>query len=59
VRKQDDCPLPAPRPAYAALGSKRGMLLPPLDDALERYLLARRKAAEEHLGGYAAQYGNQ
>lgn len=30
--------LPAPRPAYAALGSERGLLLPPLEPALERYL---------------------
>ena len=29
---------PAPRPAYSALGSARGSLMPPLDDALERYL---------------------
>jgi dTDP-4-dehydrorhamnose reductase len=28
----------APRPAYSALGSERGQLLPPLDDALRRWL---------------------
>ena len=27
----------APRPAYSALGSERGALLPPLEDALSRY----------------------
>jgi dTDP-4-dehydrorhamnose reductase len=30
--------LPAPRPAYSVLGSQRGALLPPLEDALSRYL---------------------
>ncbi|HVF28486.1 MAG TPA: sugar nucleotide-binding protein, partial [Pyrinomonadaceae bacterium] len=30
--------LAAPRPAYSALGSERGTLLPPLEDALSRYL---------------------
>ncbi|WP_437620031.1 family 1 glycosylhydrolase [Sorangium sp. So ce1151] len=29
----------APRPRYSALGSRRGLLLPALDDALERYLV--------------------
>ncbi|WP_437828531.1 family 1 glycosylhydrolase [Sorangium sp. So ce1153] len=29
----------APRPRYSALGSRRGLLLPALDDALERYLI--------------------
>ena len=29
--------LPAPRPRYSVLGSERALLLPPLDDALERY----------------------
>ena len=28
----------APRPAYSVLGSERGWLMPPLDDALERYM---------------------
>lgn len=32
--------LPAPRPAYSALGSIRGTLLPPLDHAIERYVAA-------------------
>ena len=31
----------APRPRYGALGTARGALLPPLDDALRRYHLAR------------------
>ena len=31
----------APRPAYSALGSERGVLLPPLDDALSRYVRER------------------
>jgi dTDP-4-dehydrorhamnose reductase len=30
--------LSAPRPRYSVLGSERGLLLPSLDDALERYL---------------------
>ncbi|HZF67965.1 MAG TPA: sugar nucleotide-binding protein [Gemmatirosa sp.] len=38
--------LPAPRPRYAVLGSRRGQLLPPLDDALARYLRHRALAAE-------------
>ena len=29
--------LPAARPRYSALGSERGALLPPLDEALERH----------------------
>jgi dTDP-4-dehydrorhamnose reductase len=32
----------APRPAFRALGSTRGVLLPPLDDALRRFHHARR-----------------
>jgi hypothetical protein len=30
--------LPARRPRYSALGSRRGLLLPDLEDALARYL---------------------
>ena len=37
--------LAAPRPRYSALGSERGLLLPPLDDAIARYLAARPAAA--------------
>ncbi|WP_437686831.1 family 1 glycosylhydrolase [Sorangium sp. So ce176] len=33
--------LVAPRPRYSALGSRRGLLLPALDDALARYLAER------------------
>jgi dTDP-4-dehydrorhamnose reductase len=33
--------LRAPRPLYSALGSERGALLPPLDDALSRYMSER------------------
>jgi dTDP-4-dehydrorhamnose reductase len=35
--------LAAPRPVYTALGSERGILLPPLDDALARYLRDRER----------------
>ena len=38
--------LTAPRPRYSALGSERGTLMPPLDDALTRYLAAQH---ESHL----------
>ena len=33
--------LPARRPAYSALASELGMLLPPLDEALTRYAAER------------------
>jgi dTDP-4-dehydrorhamnose reductase len=36
----------AARPAYSALGSERGMLLPSLEDALRRYLHAYREEEE-------------
>lgn len=48
--------LAAPRPSYAALGSERGQLLPPLEDALGRYFDAcevrrpARRRAEERTG---------
>ncbi|MGZ8219989.1 family 1 glycosylhydrolase [Methylomagnum sp.] len=35
----------APRPAYSALASERGSLMPPLDEALARYLRARESQA--------------
>ena len=38
---------PAPRPAYGALGSERAQLMPPLEDALVRYLHLRTQAEEE------------
>jgi dTDP-4-dehydrorhamnose reductase len=43
VRVPDARPdsLPAARPRYSVLGSERGQLLPPLEDALERYLQER------------------
>jgi dTDP-4-dehydrorhamnose reductase len=48
--------LAAPRPLYGVLGSERGQLLPPLEDALARYLnerephfAARGMAAGDHL----------
>ena len=34
----------AARPAYSALSSERGVLLPSLDDALERYMQTREAA---------------
>jgi len=44
--------LAAPRPPYAVLGSGRGVLLPPLEDALARYFEERgaQSAAEEAPG---------
>jgi dTDP-4-dehydrorhamnose reductase len=38
-----DCGYAAARPAYAALGSERGILLPALDNALSRYLELRNR----------------
>ncbi len=38
---------PARRPAWSALDSERGRHMPPLEDALARYLLLRAQAAEE------------
>jgi len=38
-----DCGYAAARPAYAALGSERGILLPALDNALQRYLELRNR----------------
>ena len=34
----------ATRPAYCALGSERGVLMPPLSDALERYAALRSRS---------------
>lgn len=42
---------PAPRPAYSALGSERGLLMPPLDDAITRYLHLRAQAELEDVSG--------
>jgi len=38
-----DLGLPARRPAYSALGSERGWIMPSIDDALERYLTDRER----------------
>jgi len=38
----------APRPVYSALGSDRGLLLPPLDDALGKYIRERQPASHAH-----------
>ncbi|MFL6227578.1 MAG: family 1 glycosylhydrolase [Pyrinomonadaceae bacterium] len=38
-RPVESLKLPAPRPAYSALGSERGALLPALDEALARYVV--------------------
>jgi dTDP-4-dehydrorhamnose reductase len=35
----------AERPRYSALGSERGLLLPPVGDALERYARALEREA--------------
>jgi dTDP-4-dehydrorhamnose reductase len=42
--------LPARRPQYAALSSRRGILLPRLDDALERFLHLRMQAEADLTG---------
>jgi dTDP-4-dehydrorhamnose reductase len=42
--------LPARRPQYAALSSCRGILLPGLDDALERFLNLRMQAGSDLTG---------
>jgi dTDP-4-dehydrorhamnose reductase len=58
VRPATSMANPAAWSAYSALGSERGILLPALDDALERYLRARADAEEEdcpwHESGYGA-----
>lgn len=38
--------LPAKRPLYSALGSERALLLPPLEDALRRFLSEREIASD-------------
>ncbi|WP_448187832.1 family 1 glycosylhydrolase [Azospirillum sp. sgz301742] len=40
----------APRPAYSVLGSERGAIMPPLDDALARYVEAVSSMATTRLG---------
>ena len=44
----------ASRPLYSALTSERGILLPSLEDALERYLRLQWQAVEEDYSGQAA-----
>jgi dTDP-4-dehydrorhamnose reductase len=39
-RPLTDLRLPAPRPRYSVLGSERGTILPPLEDALHRFVVA-------------------
>jgi len=41
ARPTQELGLAAPRPSYSVLGSERGVLLPPLEEALSRYLRAR------------------
>ena len=47
----------AARPAYSAMSSERGLLLPSLEDALARYLRLREEAAAEDAAGPAAHAG--
>ena len=42
---------PARHPAFSALGSERGRFMPPLDDALARYLHLRAQAEAEDVTG--------
>ena len=44
-RPSSELGLVAPRPPYSVLGSERGMLLDPLEEALERYFRDREIAA--------------
>jgi hypothetical protein len=41
ARPTVDLGFTAPRPLYSVLGSERGWLLPPLENALSRYLRER------------------
>ncbi|GIZ50490.1 family 1 glycosylhydrolase [Noviherbaspirillum aridicola] len=50
--------LAARRPAYSAMASEHGLLLPSLDDALERYLRMRQEASEQDYAGQAASTGS-
>ncbi len=43
--------LAAPRPAFSALGSERGNLMPSLDSALGRYIAATTASAERDMAG--------
>ncbi len=53
------CGSAAPRPAFSAMSSERALLLPSLDDALARYVVAVTERAEklpDELPGEASQY---
>jgi dTDP-4-dehydrorhamnose reductase len=57
----DSCGAPAPRPGFSALGSERALMLPPLDDALARYVQAvseRANGLEAEKPGEAAHYAS-
>ena len=47
----------APRPLFSALGSERALLMPSLDDALERYLRLRAEALDEDETGLMPLHG--
>jgi dTDP-4-dehydrorhamnose reductase len=49
---------PARRPPNSALSSERGQLLPPLDDALDRFVRAVAERANDVEDGDAATYGS-
>ena len=47
----------APRPAYSALASERGILLPTLEDAMDRYIESRRQEIASDYSGMAYMTG--
>jgi dTDP-4-dehydrorhamnose reductase len=47
MRPSSQLNLVAPRPRYSALHSERGLMLPALDDALDRYLRLRKEPVAE------------
>lgn len=49
----------ASRPLYSALTSEKGLLLPTLDDALQRYLRLQEGAVQEDYTGQQAALGGQ
>ena len=49
-RTRDKLSYTAIRPFYSALSSERGILLPTLDDGLDRYIESRRTQATMELG---------
>jgi len=48
----------AARPVFSALGTEKAILLPPLDDAISRYLGLQAQADEEDFSGQAALVGH-